>query len=166
MAEVPMPRPTYICLILLTVLIIAGGLRPHPAALAETLTINDKPVWTMETVKALPEWFGPALSDLNNNWIRIREAAKRQGMVLNYYCIAERGSPENERTIVLLTEYKNQSAYEGREKMFASISKQFANTPGGNNLQQHTILYQIVSECVYQDYTDLNNTQFRLLAEK
>jgi len=68
---------------------------------------------------------------LNDNWMRVREEAKRQGAVLSYHRSAEQGSGKSDRNIVLLTEFKNPNAYDAREKLFASIRKQLPNNMSG-----------------------------------
>src|SRR5437667_11818287 len=68
---------------------------------------GEKPVWTMEFLKVKPGMFGFTLGYLDDNWMREREEAKRQGAVLNYLRIAEQDSGESDRNIVLPTEFKN-----------------------------------------------------------
>jgi hypothetical protein len=51
--------------------------------------VLDKPVWTVEFIKAKPGMLGPALSYLDEHWMRVREVAKQQGAALNYHRISE-----------------------------------------------------------------------------
>ena len=81
---------------------------------AQSASESQKPVWTMESMRVKPGMFGITLGYLDDNWMRVREEAKRQGAVLSYQRIAEEGSQESDREIVLLTEYKNQAAYDAR----------------------------------------------------
>jgi hypothetical protein len=85
----------------------------------------------MEFIRVKPGMFGLTLSYLNDNGMRVREEAKRQGAVLSYHRIAEQGSGESDRNIVLLTEFKNPNAYDAREKLFASIRMQLPNNMSG-----------------------------------
>jgi hypothetical protein len=122
----------------------------------------------MEFIKVKPGRFGPTLGYLDDNWVRIREEAKRQGAVLDYHRIAEEGvsERENDQTIILLTEYKNQAAYDGRERLFASILRQLPNnTTGRILLYQLEDLYDTIKIRVYNDYTDAYAASFRLLAK-
>ena len=129
---------------------------------AQSLADSEKPVWTMEILKVLPGQFGPTLGYLDENWMRICEEAKRQGAVLSYHRIAEQSSSDNDPNLVLLTEYKNQAAYDARGKLFASIFKQFSGNSSGVLLHyQHKDLYEIVSTQVFQDYQDTHIAQFR-----
>jgi hypothetical protein len=139
---------------------MVGGRAQSPAD-------KEKPVWTMEILKVMPGKFGPTLGYLDDNWMRIREEAKRQGAVLSYHRIAEQSISESDRNIVLLTEYKNQAAYDAREKLFTSILKKLpGNSPGVVRLYQHEDLYETVSTRVFQDYPDAHSAQFRLLAKE
>ena len=127
---------------------------------------REKPVWTMEILKVLPGGFGPTLDYLDDNWMRIREEAKRQGAVLSYHRIAEQSTSESDPNIVLLTEYKNQDACDARGKLFATILKQFPrNFPGELLFYQHKDLYETVSTQVFEDYQDTHIAEFRLVTK-
>src|SRR6266567_86024 len=152
---------TFAALFLVFLLIVAGGgsQQFHRAD-------GEKPVWTMELVKVKPGMFGFTLGYLDDNWMREREEAKRQGAVLTYHRIAEQGSGESDRDIVLLTEFKNVSAYAAREELFASIRKQLPNnTSGVVRPPRQEDLYENVSTRVFQDYSDADIARFRLLSK-
>ncbi len=154
-----MQRRIFEGLFLFSLFIVAAGGAQSPSD-------NEKAVWTMEFLKVMPGQFGPTLGYLDDNWMRIREEAKRQGAILSYHRIAEQSVSESDRNIVLLTEYKNQAAYDAREKLFDSIRKQLpVNTPGVFRLYQHEGLYETVSTRVFADYPDAHSAQFRLLAK-
>jgi hypothetical protein len=123
---------------------------------------GDKPMWTMEVLKVQPGMFGATLDDLDNNWMPVRAEAKRQGVVLTYYRIAD---PENNQNIMLLTEFKNPTAYiYAREKLFSSIRKQLPDSSAVIPLQQAQ-LYVTVSTRVFQDYSDTDRGRFKLLSK-
>jgi hypothetical protein len=146
-------------LFLISLLVVAVGGAQSPSE-------TEKPMWTMELIKVKPEMFGFTLGYLDDNWMRVREEAKRQGSVLSYHRIAEQGSGESDRNIVLLTEYKNQAAYDAREKLFSSIRKQLPNnTSGLIRPPQQGDLYEILSTRVFQDYSYIDNGGFRLLSK-
>ncbi|MGB7433853.1 MAG: hypothetical protein WBR26_20750 [Candidatus Acidiferrum sp.] len=155
-----MLRLTCLSALLCSILLVATGLAQIPKA-------SDKPVWTIEYLKVVPGKFDPTLSYLDDNWVRTREKAKSQGAVLSYYRIAEAGSSEADRTIVLLTEYKDQAAYDGREELFASILKGLLGDDSVAVLREkHEHFYQTISTGVFQDYSDRSSPQFKLLAQK
>src|SRR6266567_8965415 len=109
---------TFAALFLVFLLIVAGG-----GAQQFHRADGEKPVWTMELVKVKPGMFGFTLGYLDDNWMREREEAKRQGVVVTYYRIAEVGGGDSDRGILLLTEFKNPIAYAAREALFASMRK-------------------------------------------
>ena len=158
-----MSRRIFPSLILASLLIVTvGG--------AQSSSESEKPVWTMESMKVKPGMFGITLAYLDDNWIRVREEAKRQGAVLSYRRIAEKGSQEGDREIVLLTEYKNQASYDAREKLFSSIRKESPNNTFvvgmfDGRLPQKQDLYDIMNSRVFQDYSDIDSARFRLLSK-
>jgi hypothetical protein len=160
-----MQRRIFAGVFLVSLFIVSGGgAQQFPAD-------SEKPVWTMESIKVKPEMFGFTLGYLDDNWMREREEAKRQGAVVSYYRIAEEGSGDGDRSIVLLTEFKNPAAYGARAELFASIRKQRKqlpnNTPGVVRLGRLEDLYEAMSTHVFQDYSDIDNVRLlRLLSKK
>ena len=141
-------------------IMLAGGdaqiLRIGPAH-------KPRPVWTMEVIKVKAGELGATLDYLDEHWSRVREEAKREGVLLSYHRIADQaGAGANtHQTIVLLTEYKDQATYREREKLFSSIAKS-QNLPlvwslrgnPGMMLDQRADLFESLSTSVYNDYTD------------
>ncbi len=154
-----MQRRIFASLFLVSLLIVAGGGAQSPSE-------SQKPVWTMEIIRVKPDMFGFTLGYLDDNWMRVREEAKRQGAVLSYHRIAEQGTQESNRNIVLLTEYKNQAAYDAREPLFSSIRKQWPNnTSAVVRPPKQEDLYETVSTRVFQDYSDIGDARLRLLSK-
>jgi hypothetical protein len=138
------------------------------------VVVPDKPVWTLEFIKAKPGKLGLALSYLDEHWMRVREEAKRQGTVLNYHRISEMvlmvpgAKPRNPDSIVLLTEYKNFAAFQDREKVFASIAARLPSTPPGvispSNPDE---LYETVDTRVFaEEPAGTHTPEFKLLAKQ
>ena len=154
-----MQRRIFASLFLLSLLIVAGGGAQSPSE-------SQKSVWTMEVIRVKPDMFGFTLGYLDDNWMRVREEAKRQGAVLSYHRIAEQGTQESNRNIVLLTEYKNQAAYDAREALFSSIRKQMPNnTSAVIRPPKQEDLYETVSTRIFEDYSDIGNARLRLLSK-
>jgi hypothetical protein len=154
-----MHRRIFAGLFLFSLFIVAGGGAQSPSD-------SEKAVWAIEFLKVMPGQFGPTLGYLDDNWMRIREEAKRQGAILSYHRIAEQSVSESDRNIVLLTEYKNQAAYDAREKLFDSIRKQLPNnTAGVVRPPQQESLYETVSTRVFEDCPAAHSGQFRLVAK-
>jgi hypothetical protein len=150
---------------LCSLFIVVGGDAQSPA-------ISERPVWTMEFIKVKPEKLGLALGYLDDQWMRIREEAKRKGQVLSYHRIQETqlvvpgvkaGDPN---TIVLLTEYKNFAAFLGREKLFASIREHLPNGTPGVLRQQREDLYEPVGTHMFTEVPDDGRTGLKLLPAK
>src|SRR5437879_13923328 len=91
-------------LFLLSLLTVPGAGPQRPSD-------SEKPVWKMEILKVKPEMFGSTLGYLDDDWMRVRAEAKRQGAVLNYSRIADLDGRESHGRIVLLTEFKNLATY-------------------------------------------------------
>lgn len=154
-----MQRRVFAGLFIFALLIVAGGGAQSPSG-------KEKPVWTMEFIQVKPGMFGFTLGYLDDNWMRVRQEANRQGAVLSYHRIAEQGSRESDRNIVLLTEFKNSAAYDTREQLFDSIRKQLPNnTSGIVRPPKQEDLYETLSTKVFKDYSDTDKTRFRLLAK-
>jgi hypothetical protein len=155
-----MQRRIFTGLFLLSLFLVAGGeAQQFPSD-------RDKPVWTMDFIKVKPGMFGPTLGYLDDNWMRVRQEAKHQGAIVSYHRFAEEGSNDSDRTIVLLTEFKNQAAYAGREVLFASIRMKLPNNASGVlRPTRQEDLYQALSSSVFQDYSDVDSVRFQLLSK-
>src|SRR6516165_1061103 len=95
------------------------------AAYAQSSETAERPVWSMEFVKVRPGQFGATLGYLDDHWMRIRKEAKRQGAVLSYHRLAENAfvPRDGHQPIVLLPEFKNESAFVSSQTLFALISQ-------------------------------------------
>jgi hypothetical protein len=146
-------------LFLICLLSVSGAAEQFPSD-------KDKPVWTMEILKVKPEMFGSTLGYLDDNWMRVRAEAKRQGAVLSYNRIADQDRLDGHQSIVLLTEFKNAATYYSREKLFASIAAKLPNnTSAVMRPHKPADLYEIMSTRVFQDYSDMDDARFRELSK-
>jgi hypothetical protein len=131
---------------------------------AQSRSEIEKPVWAMELIKVKPGMFSFTLGYLDENWMRVREEAKRQGAVLNYSRIGEQTNQDG--TILLLTEFKNQNAYDTREMLFDLILKQLPRKMSGKlDVLRQEDLYEASPARVYQDYSDTYNPRILLLSK-
>src|SRR5262252_7298311 len=79
----------------------------------------DKPVWTLEFIRVTGSG---AMAYLDDNWMRVRAEAKKEGAVLDYHrmqnavILTPRHKYGDPSTLVLMTEYKNLAAFEESEK--------------------------------------------------
>jgi hypothetical protein len=152
-------------LILCFLFVIVGGDAQSPA-------VTERPVWTMEYIRVRPEKFGMTLGYLDDQWMRIREEAKRQGEILSYHRIQETvlvapgvktGDPN---TILLLTEYKNLAAFSEREKLFASIREHLPSDTPGILRQGREDLYETVGTRMFMEVPDGGTAGLKLLAKQ
>jgi hypothetical protein len=134
-------------------------------ALAQKLSEIDKPMWTMEFIHVKPGMYGLTLGYLDDNWMRVREEARRQGAVITYRRLVEQSAPESDRNIVLITEFKNTSAYWLRDTLFESIRKQLPNATPGILRPEPGDLFEPVKSIVFLDCQDSSNVQPRMLSQ-
>jgi hypothetical protein len=145
--------------LLLSTLFVAGGS-------AQNSSSQEKPVWTLEYLEIKPGMFGPAMGFLDDGWMRSREQARHDGSVLAFYRIAEEVSGDAERSVVLITEFKNQAAYDAHGKLFGSIITRLPqNSSGVIRGFGPNDLFQSVSTHTFQDFSESANPQFRLLSK-
>ena len=155
-----MQKRILMALFVVSLLIVAG-------LAAQKTPDSEKPVWKVEFIKVKPGMFGPTLGYLDDNWMRVREEAERQGAVLTYHRIAEQSANENDQSIVLLTEFKNTDVARDSDKLFASIRKRLPdNTSGVLRPLKPEELYETLSTRTFQDYSDTGNPRWRLLAKQ
>ena len=139
---------------------------------AQSPDTREKPVWTLEFIKVRPEEYALALSRLDDQWMCIREEAKRQGAVLSYERISNAGllTPGRKLTdpisIVLMTEYASGATYLEREKLFASIREHLpSNTPLGM-LRLHPERLFETDEHLFMEVPAEDSPQFKVLAKQ
>ena len=135
------------------------------ARAAQSPSDADTPMWTMEVLKVQPGMFGATLGYLDNDWMRVRAEAKRQGAVLIYYRVADQDGRKNDQNIMLLTEFKNATAYDAREKLFSSIRKQLPDNASAVMPFKQSELFETVRTLVFQDYSDTDRERFKLLSK-
>jgi hypothetical protein len=163
-----MPLPKLVAIVFFSLLIALGANAQQFQNAPPAAPLNaDKPVWALEFVKAKPGMFAATMGYLDDNWLRLRAEAKRQGAVLTYNRVAGEESSNSDWDILLMTEYKNQAAYNGREKLFDSILKRLQdNTSDVIKGYKKEELFQSVKTRVLQDYSENGYPQLRLLTRK
>jgi hypothetical protein len=163
-----MPRPKFVVTVLFSLLIALGlNAQQFQSAPLTPPSSTDKPVWALEFVKVKPGMFAATMGYLDDNWIRLRAEAKRQGAVLNYNRVAGEESSNSDWDILLMTEYKNRAAYDGRETLFDSILKRLPdNTSEVIKGYKKDELFQSVKTRVLRDFSENGFPQLRLLTRK
>jgi hypothetical protein len=164
-----MPKPKFAGMVLSCLLVALSVNAQQSQTSPPASPLNtDKPVWALEFVKVKPGMFAATMGYLDNNWIRWRAEAKRQGAVLNYNRVAGEDSSNSDWDILLMTEYKNQAAYDGREKLFNSILQRLPNKITSEVIRGYKKeeLFQSVKTRVLQDFSENGYPQIRLLTRK
>ena len=157
---------TFASLLLCSLCFIAKGDAQSPE-------VAERPVWAMEFIEVQPGKTALALGYLDDHWMRIRQEAKRQGVVLSYHRISEvllaalGSSAGDPNSIVLLTEYKNLSAFSGREVVFASILRHLPSaTPGLVPLRPEELYKTVETRVFMEQPANPDTAQFKLITEK
>ena len=163
-----MPKLKFAGLVLFSLLVaLSANAQQFQSAPPVAPRNTDKPIWALEFIKVKPGMFAATMVYLDDNWIRLRAEAKRQGAVLNFYRVADDESANSDWDILLMTEYKNQAAYDGREKLFDSILKRLPdNTSAVIKGYKKDELFQSVKTRVLQDFSENGYPQLRLLTRK
>lgn len=124
-------------------------------------------VWSLDFVKVKPGMFDPTMNYFDSGWIPAREEAKRQGLIVAYRRIAGEPQTKSEWDIILMTEYKNQAAYDEREKAFARILPEIpGNNRGIKNGLNKKDLYDIVDTRILRDYSEAENPRLKLIGKQ
>jgi len=165
--EVAMKGRILTGLFLCSLFIVVGGDAQNRYALDKP----DQPVWTLEFIRVTREG---AMAYLDDNWMRVRAEAKKEGAVLDYHRIQNAvleldGNKTGDRhSFVLMTEFKNMSAFLKSEKLFASIRERLPEgTPGVLKPQgaKPEDLYEVVDSQVFFDAPELTGG-YKLIAKK
>jgi hypothetical protein len=149
-----MRRLSFLFLILASLLIVSDGK-------TQTWWDLDRPMWTMEFIKAKPGMVGLTLGYLDDNWMRVREEAKRKGAVVDYHRLVEQSDSDSSANIILVTEFRNQIVFFTRDELFSSIREQFPNSHSGviRSLQPYS-LYEVVSTGDFVDHPETYKPPF------
>src|SRR5438067_7497329 len=161
----------FACLFLCSLFLVVGG----DARSRDAMGKPDKPVWALEFVQVNPEKFGMAMGYLDDNWMRVRAEAKKEGAVLDYHRITNAAlvTPGHKLTdlksVVLLTEYKSMDDFLGSERLFDSIRQRllkstpgYFNLPGGPRPED---LYETSGTQVFVEEPD-TSARLKFLAQK
>jgi len=78
-------------------------------------------VWTVDLIRTLPGRQREYLRNIESNWSGAREMAIERGAIMSYRALA--APPDSARgwDIILLTEYRDSTAWSEREEIFTAI---------------------------------------------
>jgi hypothetical protein len=154
-----MKKLLFACFLALAFFAIQAGSRQQPEASGEA-------VWAVDFVKVKPGMFEQTMTYFDTGWIPAHEEAKQQGAILSYHRIAEQSQRTQEWDILLMTQYRNQPAYDARESTFAPI---IAEVLRNNRSKLPTLnkkdLYDIVDTRVLYDFSEVETPHYKLLGK-
>jgi hypothetical protein len=124
-------------------------------AAAQTPLPSSEPVWSVDFVKAKPGRHDQAMQFFNQSWVRAREIAKEKGAIVDFHILVEPSANEDDTwQIMLMTEYRNQAAYDAREAAFGPIlHKLFPDGPPVINGLTRKELFDVTNSRVLHDLT-------------
>jgi hypothetical protein len=73
-------------------------------------------VWTLAFIRIKPGMDSAYLTYLTNDWKRIQEAAKKEGLILSYKVLVTEGHTAGDWDLILMTEAKDMATLEANEK--------------------------------------------------
>ena len=94
---------------------------------------NNKPykdgsVWLVSFVQTKPGMGDICLKDLSTHWVKMGEAAKAQGLVMDYKVLSANPAAKTDWDLMLMIEIKNYAALDGlNDKMDALALKLFGS---------------------------------------
>jgi hypothetical protein len=91
-------------------------------SVAQGLPYTEGSVWSVSFVKTVPGMANDYYRNLADNWLKMNEAAKKEGLVLSYKVLY--GPPANTEDwdIMLMIEYKNMAAMDGMAEKMEALS--------------------------------------------
>lgn len=93
-------------------------------SVAQGLPYTEGSVWSVGFVKTIPGMTNDYYKNLADNWLKMNEAAKKEGLVLSYKVLYGPAANTEDWDIMLMIEYKNMAAMDGMaEKMEALGTK-------------------------------------------
>lgn len=93
-------------LALLSVSVYAQVVRPY----------RNGSVWTLAFIRVKPGMDSAYLNYVANDWKRIQEAGKKEGLILSYKVLATEGHTPGDWDLILMTEVKDLATLEASEK--------------------------------------------------
>lgn len=154
-----MKNMIFVSLLTLALVGVRAGSAQQPAETGEA-------VWALDFVKVKPGMFEQTMTYLDQGWIPTHQMAKEQGVIAGFQRIAEQQQTNGEWDIILMTKFKNQAAYDEREKSFAPIVADVLrdNRARMNGLNKKD-LYDIVDTRVLHDFSQAENPHYKLIGK-
>jgi hypothetical protein len=91
-------------------------------SVAQGLPYTEGSVWSIGFVKTVPGMTNDYYKNLADNWMKMNEAAKKEGLVLSYKVLHGPAANTEDWDIMLMVEYKNMAAMDGMAEKMEALS--------------------------------------------
>jgi hypothetical protein len=91
-------------------------------SVAQGLPYTEGSVWSIGFVKTVPGMTNDYYRNLADNWLKMNEAAKKEGLVLSYKVLHGSAANTEDWDIMLMIEYKNMAAMDGMAEKMEALS--------------------------------------------
>lgn len=91
-------------------------------SVAQGLPYTEGSVWSIGFVKTVPGMTNDYYRNLADNWLKMNEAAKKEGLVLSYKVLYGPAANTEDWDIMLMIEYKNMAAMDGMAEKMEALS--------------------------------------------
>jgi hypothetical protein len=91
-------------------------------SVAQGLPYTEGSVWSIGFVKTVPGMTNDYYRNLADNWMKMNEAAKKEGLVLSYKVLHGPAANTADWDIMLMVEYKNMAAMDGMAEKMEALS--------------------------------------------
>jgi hypothetical protein len=91
-------------------------------SVAQGLPYTEGSVWSVGFVKTIPGMTNDYYKNLADNWLKMNEAAKKEGLVLSYKVFYGPAANTEDWDIMLMIEYKNMAAMDGMAEKMEALS--------------------------------------------
>ena len=89
---------------------------------AQGLPYTEGSVWSVGFVKTVPGMTNDYYRNLADNWLKMNEAAKKEGLVLSYKVLYGPAANTEDWDVMLMIEYKNMAAMDGMAEKMEALS--------------------------------------------
>ena len=80
-------------------------------------------VWTLAFIRVKPGMDSAYLNYIANDWKRIQEAAKKEGLILSYKVLVTEGHTAGDWDLILMTEVKDLATLEANDKKAEALGQ-------------------------------------------
>jgi hypothetical protein len=105
------------------ILILAVILFSSTALFAQDRTYTEGSVWSVGFIKVNANMNVEYLNNMKNTWKAMQDEAVKQGLIVSYKILQGSAANPDDWDIMLMREFKNLAAMEGKEDAWAAISK-------------------------------------------